>query len=369
MEAVGQLTGGVAHDFNNLLAVIMGNAELLTTASRGEAVTLAQRIVRAAQRGGELTQRLLAFSRRQPLRPQTIDLGVLARDMTELIERTLGETITVETDAAPGLWPALADPGQVENALLNLAINARDAMAGGGRLVIRCRNVTLDESYVAHNPEAEPGEYVMLAVRDTGGGMTREVREHAFEPFFTTKEVGQGSGLGLSMVYGFAQQSNGYLAIDSTPGAGTEVSLYLPRATSAAPVVETPPPVESPRGRGETVLVVEDDADVRAMTVDMVESLGYRVVAAGDAAAALETLAAEAVDLMLSDIVLPGGASGSELADRARERFPGLKVVFMSGYSADALRGRTGLPAGTLLLDKPFEKQALAKGLRDTLDG
>ena len=368
MEAVGQLTGGVAHDFNNLLAVIQGNAELLAMGKTENLQKQVGAILHATERGAELTLRLLAFSRRQRLLPQTIDLAELIRGMTGMIERTLGATIAVETATVPDLWPAFADPGQVENVLLNLAINARDAMIDGGRLTIDCRNITFDAAGIAQVPDAAAGDYVILTVSDTGVGMSPDVREHAFEPFFTTKEVGQGSGLGLSMVYGFAKQSNGHVAIYSEEGKGTAVKLFLPR-TDTPPVPEKSEAVpETPRGKGETILVVEDDEDVCTMAVTILEGLGYRAIGVPLAARAFPILETEQVDLLLSDVVLPGGMSGPELAEQAKALYPGLAVVFMSGYPAMALKYRGGLAPGTVLLDKPFYRQQLAQALHEALN-
>ncbi len=367
MEAVGQLTGGVAHDFNNLLTIIHGNAELL--AYRSDAVEpYTGAIMRASARGAELTQRLLAFSRQQPLRPQAIDLGKLVTGMSDLLRRTLGETIEIEAAVGPGVCIALADPGQLESALLNLALNARDAMPEGGRLTIRCETARLAETDLAQNAEAKAGDYVVLAVTDTGTGMSPEVREHAFEPFFTTKDVGEGSGLGLSMVYGFAKQSGGHAVINSQVGRGTTVSLYLPRAEQISEPDEAAAFEEVPDGRNETVLVLEDDGDVRATVVTVLEDLGYRVLAVPEADKALEALDAEPVEVVLSDVVLTGGMNGREFAEEARRRHPGTKVIFMSGYSAEA-GDCTGAPASDrILLNKPFEKGQLARALRQALD-
>ena len=367
MEAVGQLTGGVAHDFNNLLTVILGNAQMLEERLGRENVELDQ-IIQATKRGAELNHRLLAFSLQQPLRPQAIDLGSLVSGMSEMLTRALGETIEIETVVAPDLENALADPGQVENALLNLALNARDAMPRGGKLTIECANVQIDDAYVADNPEAKIGVYVVLAVSDEGSGMTAEVQAHAFEPFFTTKEVGQGSGLGLSMIYGFAKQSGGHVNIYSEAGKGTTVKLYLPRAQETMHV-ESPNKVEEmPLGRGEVVLVIEDDPDVRALTVRMLEVLNYKVIDAFNAAAAHKVLAKErSVDLVLSDVVLPGGVSGPEFAEEARITHPELKIIYMSGYPAEAAKRNGFLGSGQVLLNKPFEKRELAKAIRDVL--
>ena len=368
MEAVGQLTGGVAHDFNNLLAVIQGNAELMEV-DREYAPSLAESIMRAVARGSELTQRLLAFSRQQPLHPRTVDLAELVSGMTGLLTRTLGETIEIERRADPNLWAATADPGQVENALLNLAINARDAMPRGGRLTIECLNASHDEAYAARTPDALAGDYVMLAVTDTGHGMTDQVKAHAFEPFFTTKEVGEGSGLGLSMIYGFAKQSGGYVSIDSEENLGTTVKLYLPRAKSAPAVEDERRDERPPMGRGETILVVEDDSDVRALAITMLRKLGYQTIDVSEVAAAREVLATGGrIDLVLSDVVLPGGVSGLELAEELCATHAGLPVILMSGYSAEVARREVRLGQDRVLLNKPFQLVQLAQALREALD-
>lgn len=368
MEAVGQLTGGVAHDFNNLLAVIQGNAEFLAD-QLGTDDAMAQAILRASTRGAELTQRLLAFSRRQPLRPKVIDLTQLVEDMRDLLIRTLGAPIEVKILSSADLSPTLADPGQVENVLLNLAINARDAMPDSGALTIECTNARIDDEYVADNPEAMAGDYVVLAVSDTGTGMSKEVIEHAFEPFFTTKDVGQGSGLGLSMIYGFAKQSGGHVAIYSEVGRGTTVKLYLPRAGQAKPADGSDDGDELPRGQGERLLVIEDDSDVRALTVRTLEELNYRVTDVDTAVAARECLAdGEEIDLILSDVVLPGGISGPDFVEAALVFNPRFKVVFMSGYPAAAARRNGLLSSSHTLLTKPFERASLAAAVREALD-
>ncbi len=367
MEAVGQLTGGVAHDFNNLLAVIMGNTDILIRRREYKKGSL-ESILKAAKRGAELTQRLLAFSRQQPLRPQAIDLKALVAGMSDLLTRSLGETIEIEIRADPGLQNALADAGQVENALLNLALNARDAMADGGKLTIECSNIRLDDFYVAENPDALAGDYCVLTVSDEGTGMTEEVKAHAFEPFFTTKEVGEGSGLGLSMVYGFAKQSGGHVTLYSEEGRGTTVKLYLPQAETPPAREDTSQEQEAPQGQGETILVIEDDPDVRDLAQQMLRGLGYRVIEAADAAAAQKVLAAgEAVDLVLSDVILSGGTSGPEFAEQARAVYPDLKIIFMSGYPAEAAKRSGVLGADQVLLNKPFRMHALAKALRQAL--
>ncbi len=367
MEAVGQLTGGIAHDFNNLLAVIQGNAELL--AARPETTaSMTAPILGATARGAELIQRLLAFSRQQPLRPRTVDLGALVSGMSGLLTRALGATIEVKYNIAPDLWSALADESQVENALLNLALNARDAMPNGGALTIRCANAAVDEAAAAGISEMEVGDYVSLSVSDVGTGMSDAMRAQAFEPFFTTKEVGRGSGLGLSMVYGFAKQSGGHAIIASELGEGTTVTLYLPRGGTVAPCKDPDREPGIKAAQGETILLVEDDLDVRELVARMLDGLGYRILDARDAAAARQVLASGKLpDLMLSDVVLPGGTSGPAFALEARRRHPGLRVVFMSGYSPEAV-GREGvLGSDAVLLTKPFKRSQLAKALRDAL--
>ncbi|MEN8195679.1 MAG: PAS domain-containing protein, partial [Pseudomonadota bacterium] len=368
MEAVGQLTGGVAHDFNNLLAVIIGNAEILVEDIGNEDPSV-NAILRAARRGTELTQRLLAFSRRQPLDPRPTDLNELVSGMSAMLRRTLGESIEIAVASDEGLWPAMADAGQVENALLNLAINARDAMPGSGRLTIECMNARLDEAYLESNADASPGEFSVLAVSDNGTGMPPSVLEHVFEPFFTTKEVGQGTGLGLSMIYGFAKQSGGHVAIYSEEGSGTTVKLYLPRARDLVISCKPEDLADLPRGRGETVLVLEDDDDVRALAVRILEGLGYRVLEASRAEAADRALAeADQVDMLLSDVVLPGKMNGPDFARQAREAHPALKVLFMSGYPAEAAR-RDGFAdlGGAPLLRKPLDRGQLAEALQAAL--
>jgi PAS domain S-box-containing protein len=368
MEAMGQLTGGVAHDFNNLLAVIMGNAEVLA-ARLGDDNRPAQAVIRAASRGAELIGRLLAFSRTQPLRPQSINIDAVITEMSYMLHRTLGETVEIEIRIAPDLWPALADPSQLQSAILNLAINARDAMPNGGKLIIESANAPLDESYTASHSEVRPGDYVMLAVSDTGTGMSPAVLEHAFEPFFTTKEVGAGSGLGLSMVYGFAKQSDGEVSIHSEEGRGTTVRLYLPRAKAAADKAARETSTKEPNGRGETILVVEDDPDVRALAEVVLENLRYRVLTAEDGRTGLAVLEkAPGVDLLLSDVVLPGGMSGPDLAEQVSRRSPGLKVLFMSGYVDTAVQHHSPLPKNAELLNKPFRRNELAQKVRAMLD-
>jgi CheY-like chemotaxis protein len=325
--------------------------------------------LRAAQRGATLVQRLLAFSRRQALKPEPLDINRLAADMEELLRRTLGEQIEIEMRLLGDLWPALADRSQVESALLNLAINARDAMPTGGKMTIETGNIHLDEAYVARNIDVAMGDYVVLAVTDTGSGMLPEVLERAFEPFFTTKEVGRGSGLGLSMIYGFAKQSRGHLKIYSEVGHGTTVRLYLPRVagdglstthSSAAP--------EHPRG-GETILVVEDDADVRQYVVSQIRDLGYQVIEAADGRQARLILDGYAsIDLLFTDVVMPGGMTGRQLADAAKERRPTLRTLFTSGYTENSIVHQGRLDPGVHFLAKPYRRQELARKLREALD-
>jgi len=368
MEAVGQLTGGVAHDFNNLLAVIQGNAEILARRIQGEKALL-DSILRASARGAELTHRLLAFSRQQMLVAQPTDLAKLVTGMTDLLQRTLGETIEIKTFAEENLASVLADPGQIENALLNLAINARDAMPEGGTLAIACRNVRLDDAAASAIPEAVPGDYVAIEVSDNGEGMAPEVLSHAFEPFFTTKEVGKGSGLGLSMVYGFVKQSGGHVSICSEPDQGTTVTLYLTQTEEASKPKEARHDGNTPLGQGETILLVEDDDDVRDLVEAMLQRLDYKVIAASNATHARTLLEnGAAYDLVLSDVVLPGGVNGVEFAEELRQRDPETTVIFMSGYSADAADSGGLTNPDQVILKKPFQMLRLAEALREALD-
>jgi PAS domain S-box-containing protein len=369
MEALGQLTGGVAHDFNNLLAVILGHTELLQE-RLGADDKSTQAVLRAATRGAELTHRLLAFSRQQPLHPKAVDLDGLIEGMADMLRRTLGETIEIKPASAAGLWKVRADPGQVENALLNLAINARDAMPGGGRLVIEAANASLGDDHDGGRVDVPPGDYVTVAVTDTGTGMPPEVMERVFEPFFTSKAVGEGSGLGLSMVYGFVRQSGGQVTIESELGRGTTVRLYLPRAKEEIAAAAEATRRGQPKARGETILVVEDDPEVRALAARQLDGLGYRVLEAEDGLTARAVMdRADRIDLLLSDVVLPGGMSGAEVLEQVRDRDPDVKVLFMSGYSGDAARPRASLDDGAPLLDKPFRRDVLARKVRQILDG
>ncbi len=371
MEAVGQLSGGIAHDFNNLLTAILGCADNLSDSlkARPDLKRLADTIISASERSAELTRRLLAFSRRQRLEPVETNCNKLILAMRELLLRTLRENIHVRTALEDDLWPAYADPGQLESAILNLALNAQDAMPAGGNLTITTASMPLDEPYRERYPEVPQGNYVMVSVTDDGQGMPSEVLERVFEPFFTTKEVGKGSGLGLSMVYGFVKQSNGHVSIYSEPGLGTTVRLYLP-AAKGGPVTApaTAPVPETPAGR-ETVLLAEDDAFVRAYAVSCLESLGYRVIAAVDGQEALARLAqGERPDILFTDIVMPGGVSGWELVERAQRLLPNLKVLMTSGYAVETLADRGRLRPDLRVLDKPYRKAELARRLREALD-
>jgi PAS domain S-box-containing protein len=373
MEAVGQLSGGIAHDFNNLLTVIVGNAEFLSEqlkSSRRDLLQLAEDIGRAGDRGAELTQRLLAFSRRQILRPVEIECNDLLDSMHKLLRRTMREDIEIKTDFDPGLALAFADPAQLESAVLNLALNAQDAMPSGGRLVISTADASLDGHYNSLHPEVLPGDYVLISMTDDGEGMPKEVIERAFEPFFTTKEVGKGSGLGLSMVYGFVKQSNGHVTIYSEPGLGTTVRVYLPRAITKLPRLQEKIWVESmslPKGT-ETVLVVEDDPFVRSYVMTRIQSLGYSAVAAVDGNDALQKLRADIViDILFTDIVMPGGINGWELADLARQLRPGLPVLLTSGYALETLAKHGQLRAGAVVLTKPYRTTDLALRLREVV--
>ncbi len=364
MQAIGQLTGGIAHDFNNLLAVIMGNLELLheQLMVHPRLYELAQQALRAVDRGAALTRRLLIFARRQPLQAQPTDLNRLVLGMIELIRRTLGATIQIQTILAPDLEQTCIDPDQFESTLLNLVINARDAMPQSGRLVLETANAILDEDYAATHQEVRPGAYVVLAVSDSGSGMSPEVLERAFEPFFTTKETSKGSGLGLSMVYGLVKQSGGHVTIYSEPGRGTTVRLYLPRIhAEAASTPESPAAHPVAEGHGEMILVVEDDVDVCAFAVKALHSLGYQTCQAGDAKTALELLeTTPEIALLFTDIVLPGAMDGVLLASEAAQRRPGLPILFTSGYTERMLVSGGELLADMELLAKPYRKAELA---------
>jgi signal transduction histidine kinase len=371
MEAVGQLTGGLAHDFNNLLTVILGSAELLAERLEHDPdlLQLAETTRDAAERGGELTRSLLAFARRQPLEPRPVDVGQEIQRLELLLRRTLGERVECRFDLTPRLPPALVDPAQLEAALMNLVLNARDAMPEGGRMTLETAFAQIDDDYAARHEEVVAGEYLVVAVTDTGCGMTPEVLAQAFEPFFTTKEFGRGSGLGLSMVYGFVKQSNGHVKIYSEPGHGTTVKLYLPRAAAAGvPRPMNPGRPARLRGGTESVLVVEDDEMVRTHVVGELTLLGYRVLAARNGVTALEILRSEVpIDVLFTDVVMPGGISGPQLAEAALVLRPGLRVLYTSGYTENAVVHHGRLDPGVVLLSKPYRRQELAEKLRYVL--
>jgi signal transduction histidine kinase len=375
MEAVGQLTGGLAHDFNNLLAGISGSLELLQLRMRQGRVNDVERYITAAQdastRAAALTHRLLAFARRQTLDARLTDINRLVVGMEELVCRTVGPEVAVEVVAADGLWSTLVDPNQLENALLNLCINARDAMPDGGKLMVETANKSFD-AHAAGERDLPPGQYVSLCVSDTGTGMTPDVVAHAFDPFYTTKATGRGTGLGLSMIYGFVRQSGGQARIYSEPGVGTTVCLYLPRQLGDAEQLEAPAAiVATPRSElGETVLVVDDEPTVRMLVVDVLEDLGYIAVEASDGAAGLRLVNSDArIDLLITDVGLPGGINGRQLADAARKRRRDLKVLFITGYADNAVVSHGHLDPGTHVVAKPFAMEVLASRIHNLITG
>jgi two-component system NtrC family sensor kinase len=377
MEAVGRLTGGIAHDFNNLLTAIIGNLDLALRRLdgpdrvRGWLANCRQ----ASERAATLVQRLLAFSRQHPLEVKSVDINRLVQGMSELLGRSIGETVTIETVLAGGLWNAAIDPNQLENAIVNLAVNARDAMADGGSLTIETANCHLDETYVeTAGEDVAPGQYVMVAVSDSGSGMTREVMNRAFEPFFTTKPTGVGTGLGLSQVYGFVKQSGGHIRIYSEAGEGTTIKLYFPRLTGRTDIPpwiarEPAAPASAASADGtETVLVVEDDPQVNKLAVEALQERGYQVLSAPDGPAALRLAGTAPIDLLLTDVVLPGGINGRELTDEMRRRRPAIKVLYMTGYTRNAIIHHGRLDPDIDLLTKPFTADALTRKVRRVLD-
>lgn len=374
MEAIGHLTGGVAHDFNNLLQIIIGNLETLQRnipADSGRLQRAAHQAMNGARRAASLTQRLLAFSRRQPLDPKPLDVNMLVSGISDLLQRTLGETVSLETVRGAGIWRIEADPNELEAAILNLAVNARDAMTpDGGRLTIETANAHIDEAYAYRHAEVAPGQYVSLSVTDTGAGMDSATIAQAFEPFFTTKPVGKGTGLGLSQVYGFVKQSGGHVKIYSERGQGTTVKIYLPRWMGEMEQAEPAEGAPVPEGtQEETVLVIEDEEDVRAYTCDSLRELGYRVIEAADGPSALRLLEREdRVDLLFTDVVLPGGLTGAQVAAQASARRPTLKVLFTTGYARNAIIHQGRLDKGVELITKPFSFSDLAARVRDLLD-
>lgn len=387
MEAVGQLSGGIAHDFNNLLTIIIGNLDtmrraLAEAANPGTVAELRSKLtkpvesaLKGANSAAQLTQRLLAFSRRQALEPARVDLNRLVSDMMDILRRSLGEDVNLETVLGAGLWPTFVDPNQVENVLLNLALNAKAAMPKGGHLTIETANCYLDDAYVERFGDIEAGQYVLLCVSDTGTGIRAEVLDRVFEPFFTTKPQGEGSGLGLAMVHGFVKQSGGHIRIYSEPGHGTTVKIYLPRATGDEKVAAVPAgrparPTPTPGARkDETVLVVEDNDGVREYAIEVLEQLGYRVLAASNAKEALRLLSdGRHVDLLFTDVVLPGAITGRVLADQAKDMRPELRVLFTTGYTRNAIVHQGRLDPDVHLLNKPYTQQSLARKVRDMLD-
>jgi len=363
MEAVGRLTGGIAHDFNNMLAVVLGNLDLLLRRFPDADAKLLRFVLssqEAAKRAAGLTHRLLAFSRRQPLDPKPTDVARTVQDMSELIGRTLGETISIETVRGAGLWRAHVDAGQLETALVNLAVNARDAMPDGGKLTLETANAYLDRGYSLGQEEVTPGQYVLVAVTDTGSGMAAEVLEKVFEPFFTTKPVGLGTGLGLSQVHGFVKQSGGHVAIYSEVGHGTTIKLYLPRSAADAEVAAPEPSRRAASGRRDlSVLVVDDETGVRDFAADALVELGYDVASASNAAEALRVVTSGArLDILLTDVVMPG-RSGRQLADDVARVKPEVRVLYMTGYTQNAIVHNGVLDTGTHLISKPFTVQQL----------
>ena len=369
LEAVGKLTGGVAHDFNNILQVIGGSLQLLSGTVAG--IPAAQRhlnmALSAVDRGGKLAAQLLAFARRQPLQPVVLNAGRVVRGLEELVQRAVGETVEVETAVSASLWNTLVDPHQLENVVLNLAINARDAMPGGGKLTIELSNTMLDDSYVSAAHEVPPGQYVLLAISDTGTGMAPEVLARAVEPFFTTKGEGQGTGLGLSMAFGFVKQSGGHFRIYSEVGHGTTIKAYFPRsldAEQALPETST----NEVRGGSETILVVEDDLNVQATVVGMLSELGYQVLRADNAEMALAVLRAGVrCDLLFTDVVMPGKIKSPDMARQAKALLPNLKVLYTSGYTQNAIIHGGRLDPGVELLSKPYRREKLAAKVRQML--
>jgi signal transduction histidine kinase len=372
LEAIGQLTGGIAHDFNNLLTVVIGNLDLIARA-RGDPEKierLVQNAMTAARRGEHLVRQLLTYARIQINHPQIVNLNQLITNTENLVRRAIGEQIEVVSQLSPLLAPVEIDPAQFEAAILNLAINSRDAMAEGGRIMIETHNVTVERQHTTDDPDATPGPYVMIAVRDSGAGMSAAVQARAFDPFFTTKEVGKGSGLGLSQVYGFAKTAGGFVKIHSELGMGTTVKLYLPQSAKQTASWERSAETALPLTGGGTILLVEDDQDVLTVTAESLRDLGYQVVTAADAARALEILKGEQpIDLLFSDVIIPGGTNGAELAVTAQRVRPELKVLLGSGYTAAALSLEHGLPDNLNVVGKPYQRDELAKRLRLAIGG
>ena len=370
MEAIGSLTGGIAHDFNNLLGIIIGNTDLLRDLEINdpEADELTRNVLDAAFRGADLTRRLLAFARQQPLQPRRVDVNQLVSRIIQLLSRTLGENIEIALNLSLEVSPIVADPAQLEAAITNLATNARDAMPSGGHLAIATANRRLDAEHAAQHAELMPSEYVMIEVRDTGSGMTREVMNRIFEPFYTTKEPGKGTGLGLSIVFGFITQSGGHITVSSEPGVGTAFHLFLPRTPAEPAMTHEDAQEQLIRGGSETILAVEDNDALRRVIVRQLNSLGYRVLEAKQADDALKVMELESIDVLLTDVVMPGGKDGVELARQARQRWPTIAVVFSSGFSQAKPDGHAvSLPLDTPLLSKPYRKENLARAVREAV--
>ncbi|MCP4998683.1 MAG: PAS domain S-box protein [Hyphomicrobiales bacterium] len=373
LEAIGQLSGGVAHDFNNLLTVIVGNLELLEhKIEEPQQLELLREALEAAELGADLTDRLLAFAKRSILHPKVVDINALVSDLSGILKRTLGGQITFDATLAEGLWKTHADPGQVETALLNLVLNARDAMPNGGSLIVETCNADIDHNYTAKEVDVKPGDYIRISVSDTGTGMLDEVLNKVFEPFFTTKKAGGGTGLGLSMVYGFAKQSGGNITIYSENGFGTTVNLYLPRHEGAADASAKDTenaPAQSFQGSGELILVVEDDPRVRKLTLQRLEVLNYRTVSASDGKEALSLLRQKPdIDLVFTDLVMPGGVSGYEVADTVQQQYPKIGVLLTSGYAEDLVHSEELASRSVRLLRKPYRQAELARSVREAID-
>ena len=372
MDAIGQLTGGVAHDFNNILTVITGTIGILEDAVAGEPqlAAIARLIDEAAERGANLTKHLLAFARKQPLQPLEVDVNSLVLEAAKLLQPTLGEHIEITPLLAEDAWTALAEPSQLTTAVLNLALNARDAMPNGGKLALETSNVYLDENYASMQDEVAAGNYVMIAVSDTGSGIPAALLERVFDPFFTTKEVGKGTGLGLSMVFGFVKQSGGHIKLYSEEGHGTSVKIYLPRATGLNQTAAEALVSVDIEGGSEAVLVVEDDPLVRRYVMAQIESLGYTTLEAANATDALHVIDNGAnIDLLFTDVIMPGHMNGRQLVDEALKRRPGLKTLYTSGYTENAIVHHGRLDSGVLLLAKPYRKSELARMIRLALGG